>query len=65
MGLHIGEGLETTVSGTQLGRRDPHVPGARLLEALTIFTETGDASVNLRAVQQCASRYGLPPAARF
>jgi hypothetical protein len=56
MGLHIGEGLETTVSGTQLGRRDPHVPVLAGIEALTIFTETGDASANVRAVRECASR---------
>jgi putative DNA primase/helicase len=67
MGLNIGEGLETTLSGRAMGfapawalgsagaiAKFPVLPG---IEALRIFGEHDDSGANKKAALECADRW--------
>ena len=66
-GLHVGEGIETTLAGMQMGLRPawslasttgvanfPILPG---VESLTIFQENDANGASAKAVEACANRW--------
>lgn len=64
LGLHIGEGIETSLAARQLGYRPTWALGSAVsagfpllagIEAITVFAENDDASN--RAAEACAERY--------
>lgn len=67
LGLHIGEGVETCVSGYLRGLRPTWCLGSSGpigdfpvlagIESLTIFGELDDGGANRRKAEQCASRW--------
>jgi hypothetical protein len=67
LGLHVGEGIESSLSGYLRGLRPAwclgsagrigNFPVLAGVDSLTIFGELGDGGTNRRNAEQCASRW--------